>query len=110
MKFTDGNWMMRKGVRAFYPAEAYDLRPTEDTLTVYAPTRPIRHRGDTLDGPMLTARFFSPMPDVIGVKWMHHAGARERGPSFPLLAERADNVSVHADEDYATLTSGQLSV
>ena len=48
MKFTDGNWMMRQGVRAFYPAQAYEVETTPDTLTVYAPTQPIRHRGDTL--------------------------------------------------------------
>ena len=36
MKFTDGNWMMREGVRVFYPAQAYDIDPSDDTLTVYA--------------------------------------------------------------------------
>jgi alpha-D-xyloside xylohydrolase len=110
MKFTDGNWMMRQGVRAFYPAEAYDIRTTEETLTVYAPTRLIRHRGDTLDGPLLTARFSSPLPDVIGVKWSHFEGVQERGPGFPVLAKRAEGVTVHADEEAAALTSGRLSV
>jgi alpha-D-xyloside xylohydrolase len=110
MKFTDGNWMMRKGVRAYYPAEAYAIQPTDDALTVYAPTRPIRHRGDTLDGPLLTVQLSSPMPDVIGVKWTHFAGEQERGPRFPLLTARATDVTVHADEDAATLTSGRLAV
>jgi len=30
MKFTDGNWMMREGVHAFYPAEAYDIAVRPD--------------------------------------------------------------------------------
>ncbi len=36
MKFTDGNWMMRPGVRASYPTQAYDIDTAGDALTVYA--------------------------------------------------------------------------
>ena len=48
MKFTDGNWMMRQGVRAYYPAQAYEVTATEAALTVHAPAKSIRNRGDTL--------------------------------------------------------------
>lgn len=65
MKFTDGYWLMREGVDAAYPAEAYDVVSQPDSLTVYAPTQRIRHRGDTLKGPLLTIHFSSPLPDVI---------------------------------------------
>lgn len=111
MKFTDGNWMMRDGVRAHYPAETYEIDADYDTLTILAPTRNIRHRGDTLQGPVLTIRFSSPLPDVIRVRITHYAGARDRGPHFPLLAEEGMNpVSVQVDEEAATLTSGKLTV
>ena len=93
MKFTDGNWMMRKGVRAYYPAQAYEVEAGRDSLTVYAPTKPIRHRGDTLDGPLLTVRFFSPLPDVIGVRLSHFAGGQDPGPHFPLCAPQAEGVA-----------------
>ena len=54
MKFTDGNWLLREGVQAFYAVEARDIAISDDTLTLYAPTRRIIHRGDTLTGPLLT--------------------------------------------------------
>ena len=56
MKFTDGAWLLQPGVQAHYPAEAHDVTREGDTLLVHAPTRPIRHRGDTLQGPLLTIR------------------------------------------------------
>jgi alpha-D-xyloside xylohydrolase len=113
MKFTDGNWMMRKGVRAFYPAQAYDVETGADALTIYAPTKTIRHRGDTLEGPLLTVRFASPLPDVICVRLSHFSGVQSPGPHFPLFASQNDTqsqeVSVQDGEDAATLTSGRLS-
>src|SRR5579871_3854077 len=109
MKFTDGNWMMQPGVRAFYPAQAYDIDSTSDTLTAYAPTRGIRHRGDTLDGPLLTVQLSSPMPEVICVRLTHFSGVQERGPSFPLQPQESAEVAVRITEQAATLTSGRLT-
>ena len=109
MKFTDGNWMMRKGVRAFYPAQAYDVKTDTDALTIYAPTKTIRHRGDTLDGPLLTVRFSSPLPDVICVRLSHFSGTQAPGPHFPLFSSQDHEVSVQDGEDAATLTSGRLT-
>src|SRR5579871_1624679 len=100
--------MMRPGVRAFYPAQAYDVEATEDTLTLYT-TKTIHHRGDTLDGPLLTVRLSSPMPDVIRVQLSHFTGGQERGPHFPVLAAAASGVTVYADTETATFTSGALS-
>ena len=110
MKFTDGNWLMREGVRAHYPAEAHEVETSPDTLTVYAPTRPIRHRGDTLQGPLLTVRFSSPMPDVIRVNLTHFSGGQIKGPHFPLQTVEGTPVTVQADDESAVLTSGRLSV
>lgn len=87
MKFTDGNWLMRPGVKALYPAMAYDVEFEADQVTIYAPTWPVKHRGATVDGPLLTVKLFSPMPDVIGVRIYHHMGGRDRGPHFELSTE-----------------------
>ena len=48
VKFTDGYWQLRDGVQARYPAQVYDVKVESDALTVYAPTRKIENRGDTL--------------------------------------------------------------
>jgi alpha-D-xyloside xylohydrolase len=109
MKFLDGYWRVREGVQAFYAAQAYDVQTTPDSLIVYAPTRRIGHRADTLGGPLLTIEFSSPLPDVIRVRLTHFAGQPPRAPQFA-LSEQATAVTITADENAATMTSGRLSV
>ncbi len=109
MKFTDGNWMMRAGVRVLHPAQAYDVETTERSLTVHAPTQRVRHRGDTLQGPLLTLRLSSPMPDVIRVRLTHFAGGPGRGPHFEVAPDAAEGVAVSVDEHAACLTAGRLT-
>ena len=110
MKFTDGNWLMHEGVQVFYPIEARDITISQDALTVYAPTRRIIHRGDTLTGPLLTIEFSSPLPDVIRVKVTHFAGQAAKSPQFSLFEQGAAPVTIADDDAAATLTSGRLAV
>lgn len=67
------------GVRAYYPAQAYEVTATESALTVHAPAKSIRNRGDTLDGPLLTLRCSSPLPDVIRISIGHFSGGATGG-------------------------------
>ena len=78
MKFTNGVWLMRDGVRASYATEARDVVTTGETVTVHAATRAVRHRGDALYGPVLTTHWWTPAPDVIAVRTTHFAGGRPR--------------------------------
>src|SRR5664279_4146918 len=110
MKFTDGNWLLQPGVQAHYPAEAYDVTAEQDALVVHAPTRPIRHRGDTLQGPLLTIRFSSPMAGVIKVRIEHFVGGLARGPHIPLEKMPAPPVAITDGADEAVLRSGDLEV
>ena len=110
MKFTDGNWMMQKGVRAHYAGQAYEVETLPDALVVQVPARRIHSRGNTLDGPLLTVRYSSPLSDVIRVQVTHFGGGKEIGPNFPVLEGTADGVAVSADAKIATMTSGNLAV
>jgi len=109
MKFTDGAWLLQPGVQAHYPAEAHTVTREGDSLVVHAPTRPIRHRGDTLQGPLLTIRLSSPLENVVRVRIEHFTGGIDRGPHLPLLSENAAGVRIVNDEQGATLTSGALT-
>ena len=109
MKFTDGNWLLQPGVRANYATEVHDVAAEGSTLVVHAPTRPIRHRGDTLDGSLLTIRLSSPLHDVVRVRIEHFAGAADRGPHIPLMPAEPPEVAITMGEDEAVLTSGRLS-
>ena len=109
MKFTAGYWNMRPGVTPHYPAEARHIEIDENSLTVYAPTRKINHRGDTLNIPTLTVRLSSPMENVIRVQLSHFKGGKTRKPEFEIHAEPVQ-VAIHEDAQTATLSSGKLSV
>jgi alpha-D-xyloside xylohydrolase len=110
MKFTNGYWLMRPDVTAHFPAHVHEVDVQGDALVAYAAIRRIQHRGDTLDTPLLTARFSSPMENVIHVELYHHKGAVQAGPAFELTPGPAPSVSIRNDEDAATLTSGGLTV
>lgn len=51
MKFTDGFWLMREGVRASYATEIRDLHVGDDQFTAYASVKRVAERGDTLNTP-----------------------------------------------------------
>ena len=108
MKFTDGNWMMRKGVTPHYAAEAYSHSIGGQTLTITAPCNAIRHRGDTLGGPVLTVRISSPHEGVIRVQTTHFEGEVDRGPHFAIDQSPCGEIEV--SEDAFKFTSGELSV
>jgi alpha-D-xyloside xylohydrolase len=104
MKFTDGYWRKRAGLTVLHPAHLQDTAADPDSLTVWAATRPIQHRGDTLNAPLITVTCTAPAPDVIRVTIDHFQGARPKTPEFAITAEPAD-VTV----DDLSLTSGALT-
>lgn len=109
MKFTDGNWMFQPGVRPHYAAEVYQKRQEKNQLTVLAPCHAIRHRGDTLSGPVLTVRLSAPMQDVIRVRISHFEGGIDRGPHFE-VEEQAGAFEVTTREDGGLqVRSGRLT-
>ncbi|QTE28738.1 alpha-xylosidase [Pengzhenrongella sicca] len=110
MKFTDGYWLVRDGMHPLHPAQAYDVWSDHDSMTVYAPTARIVGRGDTLNRPIATVTYSSPMDDVIRVRIEHHQGAVDAGPSFVLGGDERVPVKVAVDDEAGVLTSGALSV
>ena len=110
MKFTDGFWLMRPGVTPIFPVQVYDVEVEPDALTVYGSPRRLTYRADTLDVPLLTVRFSSPMTNVIRVQFFHHKGQLRKKPEFQIKPQPKPKVEVHDDAQAATLTSGRLTV
>ena len=108
MKFTDGFWQLRPGVDALYAQEARDLTAQEGELTVWAPTRVIASRGDTLNRPMLTVSLASPAEGVIRVRIEHHRGAAGAGRAFALDADPAHRAEARVDDAGGVLDAGAL--
>jgi alpha-D-xyloside xylohydrolase len=109
MKFTDGQWLHQPGVIAHYAAEVRSMVSETGKLIVYAPTRPIKERGDTLQGPLLTITLSAPAPDVVRVRIEHFTGGLARGPQIPLASQADPAVEINHGSESATLTAGQLT-
>ncbi|EMD38625.1 glycoside hydrolase family 31 protein [Gelatoporia subvermispora B] len=71
MRFNDGFWLLKSGVKAYYGLQVVSAREDGDGFNLQVSTKPIRHRGDTLGGPLLSIRVHSPTEGVIGVKIDH---------------------------------------
>ncbi|WP_405762733.1 alpha-xylosidase [Streptomyces sp. NBC_01420] len=112
MKFTDGFWLMREGVRASYATEIRDLRVSADQFTAYAAVKRVAARGDTLNTPLITVDCFSPAEGIIGVRTTHHAGKAHRGPdfAFPGLDPAASGARTRQEGGVTELTSGPLTL
>lgn len=90
MKFIDGFWLLKHGVKPYalihvhllalpfitsfsryYALQVVQTAQIEDGYNLQVSTKPIRHRGDTLGGPLLSIKVHSPTEGVIGVKTDH---------------------------------------
>ncbi|OXS75812.1 alpha-xylosidase [Domibacillus enclensis] len=107
MKFSNGNWMDREGFTMHYPAQLHEADVQRDRATLYAPFVPIVHRGNTLDGGMMTIELTAPAADVVGVKMIHHKGRVKEYPTFAVQAEGTPFQTTETDEAF-TFQSGRL--
>ena len=110
MKFTNGYWLIREGVLAHFAACPAEIEKTDRELTVYAPEKPIRHRGDTLNMQLLTVRYSSPVKNIIKVRISHFEGGVNKRPGFPLFTDPDFRPLIKISEKEAVLESGDLSV
>jgi alpha-D-xyloside xylohydrolase len=109
MKFTDGYWGLRDGVRLLSPVAARDVRTDADSVTVFAPCKAITHRGDTLNTPQITLTFRSPIEDVIQVRIVHHRGGVPKGPAYEIRHAEGHHPEIDSHDGTVRLTSGRLS-
>jgi alpha-D-xyloside xylohydrolase len=109
MKFTYGYWLVRKGVEIQYPVEVRDIDIRDGVATVHNATKFVRTKGDTLNAALLTCEISSPLPDVVRVKWYHHAGLKDRGPHFVLNADPNHKAEIERHPDHVTVRSGRLT-
>ncbi|KAG6909440.1 hypothetical protein DXG01_000425 [Tephrocybe rancida] len=110
MKFNDGFWLLKNGVKPYYGLQVVQALKDETGYNLQVSTRPVRHRGDTLGGPVLSIRVHSPTEGVVGVKIDHFAHV-EPFPNIPLFpdAQAVPNVSLTKDESKLSLSTGGLT-
>lgn len=110
MKFTDGLWLVRDGININGAVQNYVVEKTSEGMTAIAQTTPITGRAATLNSTLLTVKFHSPQPGVVGVKIIHHDGVQERGPVFELNKGNGDHVQIEETETETVMITGGLRV
>lgn len=111
MKFNWGHWELLPGTEAIFPATVVDVQIEPDALVVTGYNQPIQGRWSYLNGAVITARFSSPLPNVIRVQLTHFKGRQEHKPAFDLnYALSNPAVSIERSKHQVRLNSGSLSV
>jgi len=110
MKFTDGYWEIRPGITPHYAGQVHEVEIEPEAMTVYAAVGQLVTRGHTVNQPLMTVRFSTPMDNVIYVQMVHHKGGLPRKPDFNLSEQPHPQPVISQDEQGAILTSGELSV
>src|SRR5713226_8049853 len=110
MKFTDGAWLIRKGLHMLYPVEVHDWEIEADALTIFASPKHMTHRGDEIGSALLEMHFSSPFPDVIRVQIAHYKGAQRSGPDFQLQHSGNAPATIDETEQGARFCCGKLAV
>ncbi|MBN2387970.1 MAG: alpha-xylosidase [Anaerolineales bacterium] len=111
MKFNFGHWQWLPGTQAIWPIRVVEVVAEGEALVVSGYSKPVRARGDFLEGTIITARFTSPLPDVIRVQLTHFKGRQERLPVFDLDYDLHNpEARIGRDDESAWLEAGRLRV
>lgn len=110
MKFSNGCWLSKENTEYFSPAEIYESKITNNSITFNAPTHKIRHRGDTLGGPNLTIKVTAPAKEVLRIQTFHYMGVLDKGPAFELEFAADVNLEIEETEETFKISSGSLNV
>ncbi|KAJ7905259.1 alpha-glucosidase [Mycena olivaceomarginata] len=110
MRFNDGFWLLKHGVKSYYGLQATQVKEKDGAFELLVATRPIRHRGDTLGGPLLSVKVHSPTEGVIGVKLDHfvHTPPSTVIALFP-DAQAIPNSTLTSTESGHSIVSGGLT-
>ena len=110
MKFLDGMWEIKKGIKLNRVRHVYEIHNNGNSLTLVAPTVLVKQNADTLNISILTINISSPLEDVIKVRATHYDGKLDREPHFDINEKTNVKVSIEENDEYVKFTSGKTSV
>ena len=107
MKFTDGFWLLREGVKALHATHLQKAEVTSDGFKALVAPKVVEGRGATLNSALFEFEFSSPLADVIGIRVRHHRGGDD-SLSFDLVNENPKTAFTESDSAIS-YTSGALT-
>ncbi|RKL68117.1 alpha-xylosidase [Salipaludibacillus neizhouensis] len=109
MKFNDGNWMTKNGVKINNPKAVQDIKINENSLLLYAHCNHQNTRGDTLSGPLISINVTSPAENVIRVQAWHFSNDGEKQPNFKIADDHVNSIIEKSDNN-VKFSSGSLNL
>lgn len=109
MRFTEGIWLDRSGLKLHRAQEMWRCQVEKDSIQALVPCHEIRIMNDTTYGPVLRFSFTAPRKDMISVKVSHFKGLEHKGPDFELCTEDAGATTTDGEAEM-TLRSGKLEL
>ena len=94
MKFTEGYWLPSEKANASHAMQAYEVEQIPGGMRILATTRPIEHRGMTLNLPTITVEFVAHTPDTISMEAWHYEAYDNKVPSFDKTESVYEDVTV----------------
>jgi alpha-D-xyloside xylohydrolase len=111
MKFELGQWFLLPDVQAIYPRTVTNVIAEDDALILQGYNHDIHGRSSFIHGSLITARFSSPLPNVVRVQLWHHRGHEPRTPAFDLdYSLNNPEATITQEDGYTAFTTGSLSV
>ncbi|MBR1470996.1 MAG: alpha-xylosidase [Lachnospiraceae bacterium] len=109
MKITNGCWLQKENITAFYPQEVYFSEEKEDgRIRLVAPAHHVAHRGDTLGGVNITVEIMEAIPGVFRIRAYHHKGFKKDAPCFALNINTVSCMKWDETEDAIEIQSEDL--
>ncbi|KAK7693213.1 hypothetical protein QCA50_002779 [Cerrena zonata] len=110
MRFNDGFWLFKSGVKPYFALQTVQATADDNGYNLQVSSKPIRHRGDTLAGPVFTIRVHSPTEGVIGVK-IDHFKHTDTSPNISLFPDdpAVPAVSLGKGDKEWSVSSGKLT-
>ena len=109
MKFQNGYWLKREGTAHVTYRDVTEYEVFEKRLRFYSSAKPVSHRGDTLNTPVLTTEVSSPLENVIRVQRWHFAGSGSPDPGFFLNVDGSTSPVIETVGDTVTFRTDQLT-
>ncbi len=107
MKFHNGEWLTRPGVKIYNCEQIRQVTVDEDGRCVRLFAVPYRQDERSIDGPALEIGISSPQKDMLRLKAVHFKGCRKKMPAFE-LDEQACPLEVSEDKDLLRISSGNV--
>ncbi|KAK9478019.1 glycosyl hydrolases family 31-domain-containing protein [Lipomyces japonicus] len=114
VKVSEGRWQLTPDTVIDWAVEVVKTDTSNDRVYAVTTSKPLNHRGDTLNTPTLTHTIDSPAEGIVHLTSTHWFGHRslEIGPNFDLFPDvkpAPSKVAINQSDGFTSLSAGNLT-